>query len=166
MPGKLPGGCSQTMGEQLLVLATFHPAPATPRPVGLTGSPQHLRKQTSGTEGSEVFVQLSRELCCSVKPEVISAKLLTMLSGGPEKQDHSKLLLWPVQNATWQFLKRLVEVGHSGARKRETDLCKFEAWSSGHPEPHSDSVPKEGGDRDDAKLSPGMRACNLSYLGG
>lgn len=27
---------------------------------------------------------------------------------------------------------------------RETDLCKFEAWSSGHSEPQSDTVPKEG----------------------
>lgn len=152
--------------DQLLVLATFHSAPATPRPAGFTGSPQHLGKQTSGPEGSEISVQLSRDLCCSAKPEVISAKLQFLRCcppGGQEarrKQDHSKLLLWPVQNAAWQFLKRLVEVGHSGARQRKTDLCKFEAWFSGHPEPHSDSVPKEGGDRDGAKLSPGMQACN------
>lgn len=52
------------------------------------------------------------------------------------------------------------------ARQRQTHLYKFEAWSSGHSEPHTDS-PKRGEETETgAKLSPGIQACNPSYLGG
>lgn len=43
-------------------------------------------------------------------------------------------------------------------RQRQTDLSKFEAWSSGHSEPHTGS-PKRGEELEiGAKLSPGMQA--------